>query len=182
VVWDSALSTHTHTRTIAVWLDINAPPSLTDKVNLGGGVFLNSATSTTVTNCVADGQANGYDIYNSVDIIVSNCSGCDNLGWGVHLYNTTDSTVAKQHALPRSQPSTTGAATLTTAPLLATTVDCTITTTAQRCSCDWRCRHFVHSSSIHGCQPQIVLTSLLALPLPHSQLPHCFAFPSPAQP
>ena len=126
VVRDSALSSLTPTRTIAVWLDINAPPSLTDKVNLGGGVFLNSATSTTVTNCVADDQANGYDIYNSVNITVSNCSGCDNLGWGVHLYNTTDSTVAsnifdrnirkndgdsvshcgnKQHALLRSQSS-----------------------------------------------------------------------------
>jgi parallel beta-helix repeat protein len=134
-----------------VWLDINAPPSLTDKVNLGGGVFLNRATSTTVNNCVADGQANGYDIYNSVNITVSNCSGCDNLGWGVHLYNTTDSTVAsnifdrnirkndgdsvshcgnKQHALLRSQPSTTATAT-SSAPLLATTDSSMITTTAQ---------------------------------------------------
>ena len=77
----------------STWLDINARPDLTDKVNLGGGAFLRGAARAELRRCVASQQENGFDVFDSVGVVVRNCTASHNVGWGVHLFNTTASLV-----------------------------------------------------------------------------------------
>ena len=77
----------------APWLDINAPPDLDDRVNLGGGAFVLRCTGLVLQGLTANDQGNGLDIYHSIGITASNCNASNNTGWGVHLHNTSHSTV-----------------------------------------------------------------------------------------
>jgi hypothetical protein len=79
----------------STWLDINAPPSLADRVNLGGGLFLRGARGADVARVNASGAENGFDIYDSRGVAVRDSTASDNQGWGVHFYNTTDSAVLR---------------------------------------------------------------------------------------
>jgi len=75
------------------WLDINARPSLADKVNLGGGLFLNNALRADVARVVASGQENGFDVFGSRLVRIRNSTASNNSGWGAHFFNTTDSEI-----------------------------------------------------------------------------------------
>jgi parallel beta-helix repeat protein len=75
------------------WLDINAPPDLSDRQNLGGGAFLLRCVDVALVNITADNQENGFDVYHSAGIQVLNCQGSNNSGWGVHLHNTSSSII-----------------------------------------------------------------------------------------
>jgi parallel beta-helix repeat protein len=79
--------------TKAPWLDINAPADLSDRVNLGGGVFVLRCNDLVLENVSASGQENGLDIYHSVNVTARGCVASNNTGWGVHLHNTSHSTV-----------------------------------------------------------------------------------------
>ena len=77
----------------APWLNINAPPDLDDRVNLGGGVFVLGCSGLELRNVTASGQENGLDIYHSVNVTATACVASNNTGWGIHLHNTSHSTV-----------------------------------------------------------------------------------------
>ena len=76
------------------WLDINAWPSLADKVNLGGGLFLSNAVRANVTRVIASKQENGFDVFGSRLVRIRNSTASDNSGWGAHFFNTTDSEIS----------------------------------------------------------------------------------------
>jgi parallel beta-helix repeat protein len=75
------------------WLDINAPPNLTDKVNLGGGLFLQNTTNVHIRRIISNNQENGIDVYHSTQVLIHNITASYNTGWGVHFFNTTYSTI-----------------------------------------------------------------------------------------
>lgn len=77
----------------APWLNINAPPNLNDKINLGGGVFILQCRGLVLRGVRANAQENGLDIYHSSNITVVDCNASENTGWGIHLHNTSYSTV-----------------------------------------------------------------------------------------
>ena len=78
----------------STWLDINVLPDLTDRVNLGGGIFLQDVKDVDIRRCIANNQENGFDIFSSSSVLLHNCTASYNTGWGVHLFNTTNSTIA----------------------------------------------------------------------------------------
>jgi parallel beta-helix repeat protein len=75
------------------WLDINARPSLADKVNLGGGLFLEAAVRADVARVVASTQENGFDVFSSSRVRIRNSTASNNSGWGAHFFNTRDSEI-----------------------------------------------------------------------------------------
>jgi parallel beta-helix repeat protein len=77
----------------STWLDINALPDLTDKVNLGGGLFLHNCKHVDIRRCIANNQENGIDVYSSTNVLIHNCTASFNSGWGIHFFNTTNSTI-----------------------------------------------------------------------------------------
>lgn len=77
------------------WLDINAPANLSDTTNLGGGVFVQASSQCQFQHIIANDQENGLDVYDSSNITVADCVASNNVGWGVHLHNTTDSFIFK---------------------------------------------------------------------------------------
>lgn len=78
----------------APWLDINAPPNLSDKQNLGGGVFALRCEHLTLQHVTASVQENGFDLYHTVAAVLENCTACNCSGWGVHLHNTSHSHIS----------------------------------------------------------------------------------------
>jgi len=77
------------------WLDINARPDLSDRVNLGGGLFLRDALRADVARVNASRAENGIDVFSSQLVTVRDSTASYNSGWGVHLFNTTDSAILR---------------------------------------------------------------------------------------
>lgn len=96
------------------WLDINIPPNMLykDRDNLGGGIFLENVTESSIANGTFTHQQNGMaftdtiayvmtlgiDMYNckDVNVVYNNCS--YSLGWGIHLYSSTDNIISNNVA------------------------------------------------------------------------------------
>lgn len=74
-------------------LDINASPSLGDRVNLGGGLFLLNAMGAIVSSNTMRYGENGMDLYNVTSSTINNNNASDNTGWGVHLYASSSNIV-----------------------------------------------------------------------------------------
>ena len=62
-------------------------------MNLGGGAFLRGAERAEVRRCCASRQVNRFDVFDSTIVGIRNCTASHNTGWGVHLFNTTHSTI-----------------------------------------------------------------------------------------
>eukprot|EP01006_Ploeotia_vitrea_P016143 TRINITY_DN46645_c0_g1_i1.p1 TRINITY_DN46645_c0_g1~~TRINITY_DN46645_c0_g1_i1.p1 ORF type:complete len:478 (+),score=49.49 TRINITY_DN46645_c0_g1_i1:38-1471(+) len=69
----------------STWLNINAPPNLGDKQNLGGGMFLLQCTGGLLQGNTASFQENGFDMYWSSGVTLLSNTAKWNSGWGVHL-------------------------------------------------------------------------------------------------
>ena len=77
----------------STWLDINARPDLSDRVNLGGGLFLRGALRADVWRVNASAAENGFDVFDSRLVRIRNSTASRNQGWGAHFFNTTDSEI-----------------------------------------------------------------------------------------
>jgi len=80
------------------FLNINAPPNLNDRTNLGGGIFMRSVTAATVVDCTLVDQENGIDLYDVHDSLIAGSEASDNTGWGVHLNASTGNTIEENTA------------------------------------------------------------------------------------
>jgi len=71
------------------WLDINVGPNLSDRTNLGGGLFMQYVSQSVIINNEMSFQENGMDLFyvNESSIEGNTCS--DNTGWGIHLYSSS---------------------------------------------------------------------------------------------
>ncbi len=76
------------------FLNINAGPSLNDRTNLGGGLFVRNVSGATISRNTMRFGENGIDLYfvSASTIDHNECS--DNTGWGVHLYASTGNLVS----------------------------------------------------------------------------------------
>jgi parallel beta-helix repeat protein len=68
------------------FLNINAGPNLTDRINLGGGLFARNVTNAVVSSNTLRNEENGIDLYNVSSSTIDHNNASDNTGWGVHLY------------------------------------------------------------------------------------------------
>jgi parallel beta-helix repeat protein len=82
----------------APFLDINAGPDLSDRTNLGGGLFMNNVSGAVVSDNVMRNQENGIDLYNVTNSIVQRNDASQDTGWGIHLYASTGNTVQNNTA------------------------------------------------------------------------------------
>lgn len=80
------------------FLNINAGPNLSDRTNLGGGLFINNVSSALVSDNVMRNQENGIDLYNVTNSTIQRNEASDNTGWGVHLYASTNNVVQSNTA------------------------------------------------------------------------------------
>jgi nitrous oxidase accessory protein len=80
------------------WLNINVGPDLTDRVNLGGGLFMQNVSQSLVANSSLCNQENGMDLFyvNSTVIRHNNCS--SNTGWGIHLHQSSENQILGNEA------------------------------------------------------------------------------------
>lgn len=67
------------------FLNINVGPDLTDRVNLGGGLFLYNATGAIVSSNTMRYEENGIDLFNVTSSAINGNNASDNSGWGIHL-------------------------------------------------------------------------------------------------
>jgi parallel beta-helix repeat protein len=77
----------------APWLNINAFPNLSDRVNLGGGLFMRQCSGVTIADNVMTGQENGMDLYEVTAGLITGNDCSYNTGWGIHLNASTDNTI-----------------------------------------------------------------------------------------
>ena len=75
------------------FLNINAPPNLGDRTNLGGGLFMREVTDATIEGNTLIDQENGMDLYEVHDPTTPGNDASDNTGWGVHLNESTSNTI-----------------------------------------------------------------------------------------
>jgi parallel beta-helix repeat protein len=78
----------------APFLNINVGPNLGDRINLGGGLFMESVPGATISGNTLVDQENGMDLYfvSGSTITGNNASG--NTGWGIHLHGSTGNVIS----------------------------------------------------------------------------------------
>lgn len=76
------------------FLNINAPPNLNDRVNLGGGLFMRQCSGAVIADNLLTGQENGMDLYEVTAAAITGNDCSYNTGWGIHLNASTHNTIA----------------------------------------------------------------------------------------
>jgi parallel beta-helix repeat protein len=70
------------------FLNINVGPDLTDRVNLGGGLFLNDTTAAVISNNAMQFEENGMDLYSMSNSTIISNNASDNTGWGASHHSS----------------------------------------------------------------------------------------------
>ncbi|MHC4650053.1 MAG: NosD domain-containing protein [Planctomycetota bacterium] len=78
----------------APFLNINVGPTLGDRTNLGGGLYVRTVSGATISGNTLCNQENGMDLYFVTGSAVTGNNASGNTGWGIHLNGSTGNVIS----------------------------------------------------------------------------------------